>query len=32
MPQSNDVAVDDAGIVYLIDRHRSLHILEFDRS
>ena len=31
VPQSNDVAVDDAGIVYLIDRHRGLHILEFDR-
>ena len=31
VPQSNDVAVDEEGIVYLIDRHRGLHILEFDR-
>ncbi|MCB1882949.1 MAG: hypothetical protein KDG89_02960 [Geminicoccaceae bacterium] len=31
VPQSNDVAVDDDGIVYLIDRHRGLHVLEFDR-
>ena len=30
-PQSNDVAVDDEGFIYLIDRNRGLHILEFDR-
>lgn len=30
-PQSNDVAVGDDGLIYLIDRNRGLHILEFDR-
>lgn len=30
-PQSNDVAVDEEGFVYLIDRNRGFHILEFDR-
>jgi hypothetical protein len=28
-PQSNDVEVDERGIVYLLDRNRGLHILEF---
>ena len=26
--QSNDVTVDERGLIYLIDRHRGLHILE----
>jgi hypothetical protein len=30
-PQSNDVAMGDDGILYLLDRDRGLHILEFDR-
>lgn len=29
-PQSNDVAVGDDGTIYLIDRNRGLHILEFE--
>jgi hypothetical protein len=29
VPQSNDVFVDDRGLVYLIDRYRGLTILEF---
>lgn len=31
-PQSNDVAVGDDGLIYLLDRNRGLHILEFDRT
>jgi hypothetical protein len=31
VPQSNDVFVDDRGIVYLIDRYRGLSVLEFTR-
>jgi hypothetical protein len=27
-PQSNDVCVDDRGLVYLIDRHEGLDIIE----
>jgi hypothetical protein len=30
-PQSNDVAVGDDGLIYLIDRNRGLDILQFDR-
>lgn len=30
-PQSNDVAVGEDGIIYLLDRNRGLHVLEFDR-
>lgn len=30
-PQSNDVDVDDRGLVYLLDRNQGLDILEFDR-
>jgi hypothetical protein len=30
-PQSNDVAVDDRGLIYLADRNRGLDILEFRR-
>lgn len=30
-PQSNDVAVDDRGLIYLLDRNRGLHILEHQR-
>jgi hypothetical protein len=30
-PQSNDVCVDDNGLIYVIDRLRGLDILEFDR-
>jgi hypothetical protein len=26
--QSNDVTVDDRGLIYLLDRVRGLHILE----
>lgn len=29
-PQSNDVAVGEDGTIYLIDRNRGLHILEFE--
>lgn len=29
-PQSNDVAVGDDGIIYLLDRNRGLHVLEFE--
>jgi len=25
---SNDVTVDDNGLIYLLDRHRGMHILE----
>ena len=28
-PQSNDVDVDDRGLVYLLDRNRGLDILEY---
>ncbi len=28
-PQSNDVFVDERGLIYLIDRHRGLEILRF---
>lgn len=31
VPQSNDVALDENGLIYLIDRHRGLHILEYQR-
>ena len=31
-PQSNDVAVDGNGFIYLVDRERGFHILEFDGS
>lgn len=31
VPQSNDVFVDDRGLVYLIDRYRGLSVLEFRR-
>jgi len=30
-PASNDVYVDDRGLIYLLDRDRGLDILEFDR-
>jgi hypothetical protein len=30
-PQSNDVDVDDAGLIYLLDRDRGFDILELDR-
>lgn len=29
VPQSNDVALDDNGLIYLLDRNRGLHILEY---
>ncbi len=29
-PQSNDVDVDERGLIYLIDRNRGFDILEFD--
>ncbi len=29
-PQSNDVTLGDDGIIYLIDRNRGLHVLEFE--
>jgi hypothetical protein len=31
-PQSNDVAVGEDGVIYLLDRNRGLHVLEFDRN
>ena len=30
-PQSNDVALDDRGLIYLVDRHVGFDILEFQR-
>jgi len=30
-PQTNDVAVDDRGLVYIVDRYNGFEILEFDR-
>ncbi|MGQ7793861.1 LVIVD repeat-containing protein [Faunimonas sp. B44] len=30
-PQSNDVDVDEEGRIYLLDRDRGFHVLEFDR-
>ncbi|HLJ60363.1 MAG TPA: hypothetical protein VKZ50_11595 [bacterium] len=30
VPQTNDIAVDSRGLVFAIDRHRGLSILEFD--
>jgi len=29
-PQSNDVAVDDDGLIYVLDRNRGLDILEME--
>lgn len=29
-PQSNDVAVGEDGVIYLLDRNRGLHVLAFD--
>lgn len=29
VPQSNDVALDDNGLIYLLDRNRGLHILDY---
>lgn len=31
VPQANDVALDADGLIYLIDRHRGLHVLEYQR-
>jgi hypothetical protein len=31
-PQSNDVDVDDRGLIYLLDRHHGVEILEFQQS
>lgn len=31
-PQSNDVAVGEDGIIYLLDRNRGLHVLEYEHS
>ena len=30
-PQSNDVDVDARGLIYLLDRHQGVDILEYDR-
>jgi hypothetical protein len=30
-PQSNDVTLDDRGLIYLVDRHVGFDILEFQR-
>ncbi len=30
-PQANDVALDENGLIYMIDRHRGLHVLEYER-
>jgi len=30
-PQSNDVDVDARGLIYLLDRNRGLHVLEYER-
>jgi hypothetical protein len=32
VPQSNDVFIDDQGLIYLIDRYNGLDILEFTGS
>lgn len=31
VPQANDVALDENGLIYLIDRHRGMHVLEYQR-
>jgi len=29
-PQSNDVALDERGLIYMVDRHVGFDILEYD--
>jgi hypothetical protein len=31
-PQSNDVALDERGLIYMVDRHVGFDILEYDGS
>ena len=31
-PQSNDVEVDERGLIYLVDRNLGFDVLEFDRA